>query len=425
MGPILYHYDEGLSLLKPNDRDLAEKIIKGVLEEESFFNLLFKQVAKSSFSHLIYPLKVALMIGLYQIFFLDRVPDYAAINETVALVRDQISEKASRYANWFLREVLRRKEEIRSNLHYKISNLSGIPQWFTDFLGQELSEKDLICILGADTLKNQIALRVNTLKTSKEELIKRLLKKGVDARPGFYSPVSILIERSQIKEIKKEVLETGLAQVQSEASQLAAFFLNPLPGEAILDLCSGFGTKAFGMAQLMKNNGLIISVDLDERRLKELQSAKEKLGIHIVQPICADGTLSLPFRAAFQKILLDAPCSNLGALWRRPGLINRLSPSRIEKLANLQFVLLKNAKMLLKPGGYLLYVTCTLSNRENEYNIERFLASETDMELAHPKKLWKHLPEDLVTEEAFIKTIPHIHQTDGFFFALLKKKERS
>lgn len=425
MGPILYHYNESFFLLPPNDRDLAEKIIKGVLEEESFFNFVFKEVVKSSHKHIIYPLKVALMIGLYQIFFLERVPDYAAINETVALVKNQISDKASRYANWFLREILRRKDKILSTLQEKTSSLLTLPQWLTNYLGQELSQNDLMDLLKADPLKNKIALRVNTLKTSREKLVRTLLKEGINARQGTYSPFSILIERSKIKEIKEDVLEAGLAQVQSEASQLAPLILNPLPGEIVLDLCSGFGTKAFGMAQMMGDQGLIISVDLDEKRLKELQSTKEKLGISIVKPIRADATLSLPFKEKFQKILLDAPCSNLGALWRRPGLINRLNPDKIEKLAEIQLVLLKNAKMLLKDGGYLLYVTCTLSKVENEFNIERFLALERDMELANPTELWKDLPKDLLNNQGFIKTIPYIHQTDGFFFALLKKRERS
>ncbi|MFN3535014.1 MAG: RsmB/NOP family class I SAM-dependent RNA methyltransferase, partial [Desulfatiglandales bacterium] len=230
----------------------------------------------------------------------------------------------------------------------------------------------------------------------------------------------------QLKKIKGEILEKGLAQVQSEASQLAALILRPLPGQRILDLCSGLGTKAFHMAQLMEDRGEIISVDIDLSRLRELKRTGERLGVSIVQPICADATLGLTalIRGGFDRILLDAPCSNLGALGRKRELIFRLSPKRIESLAQLQLRLLKNAKILLNPMGYLLYVTCTVSRIENEDNVERFLASEPDMELVSPKSNFGLIPDELVKVPGFVKTFPHMEETDGFFYALFRKRER-
>ncbi|MFN3535324.1 MAG: transcription antitermination factor NusB, partial [Desulfatiglandales bacterium] len=200
-GPILFEFREQFSRLDPKDSALTERMVKGILQKETLLEGLVKEIAGVSYRHLDRNLKILLKMGLYQLLFLDRVPDYAAINETVSLTRELLGAKASGYANWFLREAQRKKRELILKGQANGGILRQIPKWLTDHLREEIGPGQIERLLQREE-SPKIGLRVNTLKISREELLKRLRDMGTEAKASLLSPHGISLERHQLKNIK-------------------------------------------------------------------------------------------------------------------------------------------------------------------------------------------------------------------------------
>jgi 16S rRNA (cytosine967-C5)-methyltransferase len=215
--------------------------------------------------------------------------------------------------------------------------------------------------------------------------------------------------------------QEGLFQVQDEAAQITSHILGPRAGETILDICSGLGGKASHLAELMGGVGSVVSLDINHGRLINLMRNAGRLEIGGVLPIVADATRPLTplFRVAFDRVLIDAPCSGLGVLSRHPDGKWNKSQSHIERLSELQDSILYRAASLLKKSGCLLYVTCTLSREENERVVHRFLEKREGFRLENIGLQLPSWGQDLVDEKGFLKTLPHIHLMDGFFAALI------
>jgi len=268
-----------------------------------------------------------------------------------------------------------------------------------------------------------VNLRVNTLKTDRETLAVRLAEADAKFALGQLSPDCVKYLDGPPLE-QQNFFTSGLCTVQDEASQMAAIVLDPQPGENVLDLCAAPGGKTGHLAARMENRGHILALDLHPHKLSLIEGNLSRLGINIVQTQAGDGR-SLPdsLDGTFDRVLLDAPCSGLGVLHRRLDARYKIKEEQIVSLVKIQRQLLQRAARLLKPGGKLVYSTCTVSRRENQENIAWFFEQEKDYCPGEIRPFFPSLPESHFDSPGMIQLLPFLHDCDGFFIACGQKKE--
>ncbi len=360
--------------------------------------------------------------AVYQILYLDRVPDRAAVNEAVKLARFFGHEGLAKFSNGLLRQIARRLGEItypdpRSDLALHLGLKYSFPSWiiehWVDWLGKE--ETEALCQALNETPK--LTIRINTLKTSQADLRRYLEEQGIQSLPGKLAPDVLEVHPAHLV-VKDPALAKGMYYVQDESSALAAHALQVEAGQVVYDLCSAPGGKTTHLAQLMKNQGEILAFDVSERRLQLVEENAKRLGVSVIKAKIGDAreNLSLP---TVPRVLVDAPCSGLGTMGHRPDIRWRKSPEDIVQLAALQKEILGAAANYVSPGGYLLYSTCTLTKDENQDVAKWFLQHNPDFEGASFPD-WFPLSE----EERWMHTFfPHRDGLDGFFLAVFRKCE--
>jgi 16S rRNA (cytosine967-C5)-methyltransferase len=417
--------------LDERDRAFVSQLVQGVLRWRLRLDWIIGRNARFPLRK-IDPLVLNILhLALYQIFFLDRVPESAAVNEAVKQAKASFPGHIVSFVNGLLRNVCRHKEKaaypdaIKDPVRF-LSVYHSHPVWLVEKWIAELGAKATEALLEANNQAPSLVLRVNTLAAARPELMERLTEEGLDVKPTPYSPVGVIVEGLRGRVDQLRAFKQGLFQVQDEGAQIASFLLSPLAGDMVLDLCAGLGGKTGQIAEIMGNRGKIVALDTNRARLISLAKNARRLGIRIIHSTVADATAELPvFPESFDRILVDAPCSGLGVLSRHPdGKWNRDSEG-INRLALLQAAVLAQAVRGLKKGGSMLYVTCTISREENEGVVEGFLKSHPAMVLDN---LADHAPSwaaGLIDENGFLRTYPHLHSMDGFFAALFTKPSRS
>jgi 16S rRNA (cytosine967-C5)-methyltransferase len=261
------------------------------------------------------------------------------------------------------------------------------------------------------------AFRINRLRADPDETISELASQGVVTRSSEFVPGAFLVEKGDPGRLV-QAAERGMVYLQDEASQLVSLLLDPRPGHRILDLCAAPGSKASHLAELTGNESWIVACDIHIRRLSQLKSACRRLGADSVDALLVDGTKELPFseRAPrFDRILVDAPCTGTGTLRRNPEIKWRLSPEDVNRLAEVQQLLIARAAEVLDEGGRLVYSTCSIESEENEAVIARFLDVNRRFRIVEPD-----VHHDL-RSGGFVRTFPDRHRMDGFFAAVLEK----
>ncbi|MBP3370258.1 MAG: 16S rRNA (cytosine(967)-C(5))-methyltransferase RsmB [Clostridia bacterium] len=389
------------------DKRLASVLFYGVTERKLTLDYRIAQLSSRKINELDEKTLCALRLGLYQLMYLDRVPAHAAINETVSLC----PKKSTGFVNAILRAHTRTQMTApsRDDLPYFLS--------VTYSVGRELAEKLIGSYgeIGAEEILNgfysarDTTLRVNTLKISKAELSARL----GGAEPTKSSPTG-LYAKGSVRELYG--FDDGFFFVQDEASQICVEVLDGRCGELVLDICSCPGSKSFGTAIKMNNEGKILSFDLHENKLSLVRSGAERLGISIIETRAADGRHSIPeLIGAADRVLCDVPCSGFGVLAKKPELRYK-DPAESEKLPSIQRDILDDACQYVKRGGVLVYSTCTILPEENEKNILAFLDAHPEFEL-YPWRVG-----EIEAPKGFVTLFPHLHGTDGFFIAKLIRK---
>lgn len=362
-------------------------------------------------------LRNALRIGVYQLFFLDRVPPWAAVSETVELVKAREGAKAAGFVNGVLRNFLRQRAVLRPSAEDPVEDLSlrySFPRWIVRRFLFTFGPEETVALLEALNKVPPFTIRVNTLKTTREELLRVL--QPFAPRPTPFSPWGIILERPQ-GVLDSEAFQEGLFQVQDEGAQLVTWLLGPKPGERVLDLCAAPGGKTTHLAELMGDKGEVLAVDVNPSRIKTIEANAQRLGITIIRTLRHDATRPLPERG-FDKALADVPCSGLGVLRRNPDIKWRLTPREVQRLSAIQRRILENALRVLKPGGLLLYSTCTLTQEENWGVVREALGGKAELiELRGVVPL----RDDFFDEKGYFLSLPSRHGTDGFFCALLRR----
>lgn len=411
-------------ILSGPDRGLYAELVFGVLRRQGTLDHILQQLLEKPMIELDPLALVILRIGLYQLTCLDRIPESAAVNESVNLAK-LITPGTSGLINAVLRNYLRRRDsisfpDITTNPAAAIATRHSQPEWLVEQWLEQLGVSEAQLLAEASSQQPPLTLRVNTLRSSRDELLREFEKQDIDATPCRFSPDGIAITGRHIISTLPG-FESGLFAVQDEASQLAGRLLGAEPGERVWDACCAPGGKSGHIAQLMDDRGELIATDISRSKLTLVQDNIRRLGITSVSTAVADLHQPDTFPDGyFDRILLDAPCSGLGVIRRNPEAKWRLFSGDITRLAAVQKTLLKNAATRLKPGGTLLYSTCSTSEAENELVVEDFL-------LHHPEFVLENL-NDLIPDwrELFafygmFRVWPHRHGMDGFFAARIKR----
>ena len=281
-------------------------------------------------------------------------------------------------------------------------------------IGDEVEE-----LLAACNSPAPVTLRVNLTKVSREDCMLRLRAEGVEATPTRLSQAG-LISQKRFNQQALQSFKDGWFEMQDEGSQIVSFVLNPRPGEIIIDGCAGAGGKTLHAADLMKEEGEIIAIDVDAKRLSELRRRAERAGTRIIRTIVRDELRAEDFYGKADRVLVDAPCSGVGTIRRNPGFKWSVTESLVEHYAGLQKEILQFNSQLVKPDGLLIYTTCSLFQKENEDVVDNFLSQHNEFEITKPDISAFNIHTN--QNDQFVKLFPHRYGTDGFFIAAMKRR---
>ena len=407
------------------DRGLFAELVFGVLRRQGTLDHILSGLLAQPLARQEPQVLIFLRLGLYQLLYLDRIPESAAVNESVNLAK-QVLPRASGLVNAVLRNFLRHKDSVTypdpvaAPAAY-IAARHSHPPWLVKLWFSQLGEAETELLAEASSCQPPLTLRANTLKTTRAGLLDSFAANGITATACRFSPEGILIEgRHHIPGLPG--FREGLFAVQDEASQLAGILLDPQPGERVLDTCAAPGGKATHLAQLMDNQGELLAMDVSASKLPLIQEAAQRLGITSMRTRAADLLQSGALPAdAFDRVLLDAPCSGLGVIRRNPEAKWRLTADDVSRLAATQKTMLKNAIRMLKPGGVLVYSTCSTTREENEDVVVDFLSRHPHCVLENLNEIFPDYRE-LFTEDGMFRAWPHRYSMDGFFSARIRKK---
>ena len=362
-----------------------------------------------------------LRLGFYQLLFTDRVPPAAAVSESVNLARHFADESQSRLVNAVMRAKLREPEKVvypdkSESPQSFLANYYSYPDYFVQYCLDEFGVKDAEQLLMAYNQPPRVTYRVNFLKAKPDEVANILQQNEVEFSFGKSLPEFIHIEEGGLP-LDPELIRTGKVYVQDESAGLPVRLLNPKPGTDVVDLTAAPGGKATYAAIRMRNKGRVTAVDKSRARLKVLSDNARRLGIKIISPVVSD---LINFEGGpFDRVLLDPPCSGWGTARKLADLRWSKTTEDIDNLVNIQTMMIDRASRLVKPGGVLVYSTCTIMRRENDQIVEEFLLRNDEFEIDSAIQFFD---ASLVTERGFVKTYPNHVNLDGSFCARLKRK---
>jgi 16S rRNA (cytosine967-C5)-methyltransferase len=422
--PLLDQYLSQRHLSDERDRRLLTELVYGTLRMQGYLDWLIEQFYKGGIRTLEPVVRSILRTALYQRFFMERIPDFAIVNEAVELIKGIFPRRIS-LVNAILRNIIRRHDAMprpdqdENSPHY-VAVVYSHPEWLVRRWFRFLGPDETMALCRADNQIPPLFIRVNRLRGQREMVLRMLSDAGFTAEETAYSPDGLKVARAAISLRDTVCYQRGLLQIQDEASQMIARLVAPTAGNLVLDLCAGIGGKATHLAEIMGNRGRIVAVDISKTKITALKDLAARLGGTIVEPLVADALADLGagFHSRFDKVLVDVPCSGVGTLRRAPEIKWRLTPRDIKGFAALQEQLIGRAAPYVKPGGRLVYSTCSILAEENEAVVTAFLAAHKDFSLRKPEDM----PEALL-DGAFFRTYPHRHGMDGFFGAVMVRRQ--
>ncbi|OPY06997.1 MAG: Ribosomal RNA small subunit methyltransferase B [Syntrophaceae bacterium PtaB.Bin038] len=407
------------------DRALLTFLVYGTLRTRGLLDFLIDRFYRGNPATLDPGVRNILRVALYQVRFAEKIPAYAAVDEAVGTAK-RLAPGRDKLVNAILRNALRGLEGIEfpdpdsdpvGHLCVALSH----PRWLVErWIGSfGLEEARALC--RADNEIPPFTLRVNSLKTSRAKMLERLEREGFEVRATALSPDGIILAKTPAPPRDLPEIADGLLLIQDEASQLIPHLLAPRSGERVLDLCAGSGGKTTHLAALMENGGEIVAADNRQAKLRALESTARRWGALAVRTAIVDatdpnGTVRL---GTFDRVLVDAPCSGLGTLRRNPEIRWHLTEPGLAEMPPLQGRILANAAACVRPGGTLLYSTCSVMPEENDGVVAAFLEAHPDFSPHRPPPA---VPAGTVGAEGYFRTFPHRHGTDGFFGALLVRR---
>ena len=409
--------------LSGRDAALATQLCFGVLQNQMLLDFYLAKFSNIPLKRMEGKVVQTLRLGAYQMLFLTRIPHSAAVNSAVTLVKTHCKNpRAAGMVNGILRSMERSLQNMpvipQGDPVAYLSTLYSHPEWLVKEFILSLGEEETAQLLAADNSQPPTAVMVNTTRTTAEELKTMLEDDHVEAEPHPWLENCLLLHRTGDLE-RLEAFQQGLFYVQDPASRLAVLAAGAKPGMKVLDCCAAPGGKSFAAAIAMENQGEIVSCDLHPHKKKLIQAGADRLGLTIISPKTADGKVFRPeWENAFDLVLVDAPCSGLGVIRKKPD-IRYKDPAPLADLPAVQLDILRNAARYVRPGGTLMYSTCTLLYRENGEVVETFLAENKSY-----KAETFTLPGPVGPIQSGSVTLwPHRHGTDGFFISKMRREE--
>jgi 16S rRNA (cytosine967-C5)-methyltransferase len=421
--------------LAGRERAQAQRLAYGTVQRRGTADAAIERLAERSPKLLDPPVLAGLRLGLYELLFADGTPDHAAVDQSVELVKQAGAAHAAGLVNAVLRRAVRERAGLLSLLLEDDSTPEAAavrhsaPAWLAQMWWQELGAGPAREVLAACTEPAEVALRVNTLRATPEALLTELAEAGIDTRlsdaPWPLAAPEMIVLEGRMGETVPSLIEAGRLTPQSRGSAAAVEVLEPQEGEHVLDLCAGPGIKSGQIAARMGDRGEIVSVELDPARAAEVAAQSQRLGLRSVTVIEADAA-EWEVPPGFDRILIDAPCSDLGALASRPDARWRKTPKTIERLVDVQSRILRRSAAALAPGGALVYATCTISRRENEDQIASLLdaAAAGDIPALSVDDLGARAPGFAsAVDSRCLQLLPGRDRTTGFFICRLRRHD--
>lgn len=409
------------SELSAADRALVTELVNGVVRWQGRLDWILTGFYHGEFAKCLPIVKNALRIALYQMLFLSKIPPPAAINESVEIVKQFKGDRHAGIVNGVLRNVLRNINNIRypdrgENEVLHLSVHSSHPQWMVRRYVDRYGAEEADALLHANNHRPMITLRVNTLKTTRQFIEDELNQASIKYEISPVHDTSVLI--TSLRDLRSVRAWTeGYVTVQDASASLAVRLADPQPGQIVYDLCAAPGGKSIFAAELMKNQGKVVALELYESKVPFIKENAERTGVSIIEAVQGDALTFSPKQLA-DVVLVDAPCSGLGTLSKKPDIKWRRTIDDIRKMAKRQLELIDHAAGLVKPGGVLVYSTCTIEPEENTDIVAAFLADHPEFTVEPAENFVS--PD--VCKDGFLQTFPHIHKTDGAFAARLRKK---
>ncbi|MBQ5824147.1 MAG: 16S rRNA (cytosine(967)-C(5))-methyltransferase RsmB [Clostridia bacterium] len=403
--------------LNDSDSAFVSALVYGVLERSYTLDYQLSLNLKQPLKKLKPQVLTALRLGVYQLLFMDKVPESAAVNESVKLVKSNGCAFAGSLVNAVLRSVSRNglclPDESDKSEYYSVKY--SFPTDLVRFWIKHYGENNAVGIMASCAGRPPLTVRVNTLKTDGETLADLLRAENISVQVSSVDNSLCLGKCGSLE--KLSAFNDGLFHVQDGASQLCAAALAPQEGETVIDLCAAPGGKSFTLAQLMKNTGRIIACDIHNHRLELIRQGAQRLGVTIIECVCNDASVFSEQLPMADKVLCDVPCSGLGIVRRKPEIRNKPLDD-LKALPPIQLHILETASKYVKNGGRLVYSTCALNPNENEKVCKSFLSSHPDFSVVTPNFISK----STFVRDGFITLMPHINDTDGFFIAVFERK---
>lgn len=407
--------EESLEILKASnidERDFAfiKEITTGVVRNKTYLDYVIRENSKVRFNRIHKIILSILEMAIYQMYFLDKVPDYSIVDESVNLAKIYGNKGSISFTNGILRSISKEKA-LQVTLKNSIDNLSTYyshPRFYTEYFYDNYGEEFTKKLLKANNEKPPFTIRVNTLKINRDELIKNLTESGFDIEETTYVNALNVLNPNGI--IDTEFFEKGYFYVQDLGSILVSTFLNPSKNSKVLDLCAAPGGKTTHLSELMDNTGEIIACDKSKGKIKLIRENAKRLGCTNISPRVNDArVLNEEFINNFDYVLVDAPCSGTGLYRKKPDIKWNKGIDDLKELGVIQLEILNKAKEYVREKGLLLYSTCSLSKIENEDVIENFLKENENFKI---KKL---------RDKDVLKLFPSVDGSDGFSICLLEK----
>ena len=415
------------SSLEPTDRRLTTKLVYGILENRNLLDHIIRQYINFRINKLNPAIRNILRMGIYQIVFMENIPDSAAVNEAVKLAKEH-KKQYSGFVNGVLRNFLRedkayklpnREKDLLNHLTVVYSHPNWIVEKWLKRFGEEFTEALLKC----NNETPPLYARVNTLKTTRDKLVESLENEGFSVECGVLSDSLIVKTENAGSLAHSEAFINGEFTIQDVAAMAVGHVVSPKPGQFIIDMCAAPGGKTTHMATLMEDQGTVLAWDIYDHKIEKIQENIDRLGLNSISPELKDALIkdeNLVGKA--DVVLIDAPCSGLGIIRRKPEIKFNKESEDILALSEIQSEMLDVAADYVKPGGSLVYSTCTIEPEENEDQVQAFLNR-------HPEFLLEKIEEGILPEswsnekDAYITLYPHIHGTDGFFICKMVKKD--
>jgi 16S rRNA (cytosine967-C5)-methyltransferase len=410
--------------LEPRDHALLTRLVYGTLAWQGYLDCILAVFCRRPPAELDVPVRTVLRLALFQISLLSRIPAFAAVDTAVELVKCLRGGAAAGLVNAVLRRAVEgwqdvpfpsRQDDPVGHLSARLSH----PRWLVERWVAQFGADETETLLRADNEPAPTVARVNRRRSETVRLLDELRGAGRKAELCAYSPVAIRIGVGGGSEASP-AYAAGLFSLQGEASQLVSLLVDPQPGDRVLDACAAPGGKATHMAELMDNCGEIVALDINTRGIERLRRMARRLGLTILGPTVADLLAWHPGEAPFDRVLVDAPCSGLGTLREHPEIKWTRKPEDIAARAGLQRQLLLRAADWVRPGGVLVYATCTISAEENDDVLAWFVAQRPAFAVDDPRPSLPPGAHCLIGSDGVLRTFPHRHGLDGFFAVRLK-----